>query len=74
MKKQMKKLALAKETVQRLESVNLEVAAEGVLGMAWSFENSCQFICLSNRTLCSRCVPEVRSGFCPPRRAFELSL
>ena len=52
MKKQMKKLALAKETVQRLESVNLEVAAEGVVGMAWSLENSCQFICLSNRTFC----------------------
>lgn len=48
MKKQTKKLTLAKDTVQKLETDSLEAVAGG----AWSLENSCQFICLSNRTLC----------------------
>jgi hypothetical protein len=45
MKKQMKKLALAKETVKSLDSVSLdEVAA------AASVQQTCQFICLTIRT------------------------
>jgi hypothetical protein len=45
MKKQMKKLTLAKETVQSLESVGLE----GVAAAA-SVQQTCQFICLTIRT------------------------
>ena len=44
MKKPMKKLTLAKETVQTLEAKGLEE----VRGMA-SFNPTCQFICLSLR-------------------------
>jgi hypothetical protein len=47
MKKQTKKLTLAKETVQTLEAGSLEAVAGGA-----SFRPSCQFICLSNQTFC----------------------